>query len=109
MERIKIDRVRKQITLKDRANMFTGLPQVKKAKMLGDINYPKFDKHISEYVNIKGLTYVFKSNIEDEDDTVDVEIKSSVQIDEDLKKRYFAGLSEDAKIAIQEVKDEYNL
>ena len=109
MQRIKIDRVRKQITLKDEVNFFTGKPKVVKGKVLSNINYHKFDKDVSDYTNIKGLTYVLHTNAPKEDEDEQLTLKSKVTIDEDLKARYFAGLSEDYKIEIQETKEEFGL
>ena len=107
MERFKFDNARKQITLKDRVSF--GKVKVVKAK---DLEYftqsNQFDKHLSEYYNRGGLTYVFSSP-KKEEEVIDVEITSKMQVDEDLKARYYAGLSEEEKIAIQEVKDEYGL
>lgn len=107
MELIRIDRTRKQIKLKERESF--GKPKVVRGKVLSDINYTKFDKHKAEYYNRGGFTYVFENNIPVEDDTIDVEIKSKMNVDEDLKARYFAGQSEEYKIEVQQIKEEYNL
>ena len=69
-----------------------------------------FDKDLSTYWNHKGLTYVLQNPQDDNlDDDYHMELESSVEIDNDLKNRYFAGLSEEDKAKIQEIKEEYNL
>ena len=106
-EVIKIDKTRKQITLKERESF--GKTKVVKAKQLSEINYIKFDKHKAEYYNRGGLTYVFANNVPVESDEIDVQITSKMSVDAELKARYFAGLSEEDKIEIQKVKEEYDL
>ena len=68
-----------------------------------------FDKDLSAFYNYKGLTYVLNNPAEEVEDEIDVEIKSKQVIDNDLKARYFAGLSQAEIAAIEEVKEEYNL
>ena len=100
MQTIKIDRVRKQIKLDDKKL---------KGKVLGDINYPKFDKHISEFINIKGLTYVINNNIEANEEDEQVFIKSKVETDNELAQRYMKGQSASYKAEIEEIKKEFGL
>ena len=107
MELIKIDNTRKQIKLKERVSF--GKTKVVKGKLLSDINYTKFDKHIAEYANYKGMTYVFATNIPNVNEDEQTIIKSKVQVDEDLKRRYMKGQSEDYKIELQEIKEEFGL
>lgn len=73
-------------------------------------NSNKFDKHLSTYHNYKGLTYVLQNPQEDDlDDDYEMTLESNVTVDEDLKARYFAGLSEAELAEIEEIKEEYSL
>ena len=108
MERFKFDNARKQITLKDRVSF--GKVKVVKAK---DLEYftqsNNFDKHLSEYYNKGGLTYVFSNPVKEQEEDYEMTIKSKIATDEELKNRYFAGMDEARKIEIQEIKEEYGL
>ena len=104
-EVIKIDKARKQIVFKQR-NSF-GKVKIVKAKLLSSINYAKFDKHLTGYINYKGHTYVFENVPEEKEIDEVMTIKSKVDVDEELNNRYFAGLDEASKIAIQEIMNEY--
>ena len=107
MERIKIDKTRKQITLKDKLSF--GKPKVLKAKILADINYDKFDKDLTTYYNRGGLTYIFENAPQEIEEDEAIDFKSKITIDEELNNRYFAGLSEDQKQAIYELQEELGI
>ena len=106
MERIKIDNTRKQITLKDRVSF--GKQKVVKGKYLSEIS-ENFDKDLSSFYNKGGFTYVFENPKSEQEEEIDVDLKSKVEVEDKLKKAYFAGLSEEDKIRIQEIKDEYDI
>ena len=83
-----------------------------KAKLIGDFvgNGNKFDRDLSAFYNYKGKTYVLQNPKNDDlDDDYEMQLDSNVQVDEDLKKRYFAGLSEQDKEMIEDIKFEYGL
>ena len=106
MERIKIDKARLQIVLKDR--VFKGKAKVRNGKLLSQIPN-NFDKHLSEFTNRDGLTYYISNPQDDNDDEVFVEIKSKMNVDAELASRYLKGISAIHAAELAEVKEEYNL
>ena len=106
MEKIKIDRPRKEIVLKQR--VFKGVAKRVKGKFLS--NLPgNFDSDLSEFTNRSGFTYVFSNPPKEEEVEEFVEVKSKVTIEEKLKNAYFAGLDDASKAEIAEIKEDYNL
>ena len=69
----------------------------------------QFDKDLSAYYNYNGLTYVLQNPSKDEDDEIHVDITSKMDVDLELKKRYFAGLNAESIAKIEEIKEEYEL
>lgn len=90
---------------------YKGKRTEQKAKTIGQFVgvSNRFDKHECDYINHKGLTYVLYTPPLEEEEEIAMQLESSVTVDEDLKARYFAGLSEEEKALINEIKEEYGL
>ena len=106
MQRIRFDKARKEIVLKD--VIVKGKAKRIKGKFLGDIS-ANFERDESKYYNHSGLTYQFSNPKGDGDDDVDVRIKSKVTIDEELAARFLKGTSQETLNNIAEIKEEYYL
>ena len=106
-EVIKIDRARKQIVFKQRVSF--GKTKIVKAKLLYEVNYSKFDKDLTGFINYKGHTYVYENVPQEQEIDEIMDIKSKVVVDEDLARRYWAGASDQQRREINEVLNEYNI
>ena len=106
MQKIKLDKARKELILKDQTSW--GKTKKVKAKLIGDLSN-KFDRDLCTFVNIKGLTYVIENAPSEQEEEYEMTLKSAVTIDEELNNRYFAGLDEASKQAILEIQEEYGL
>ena len=104
MKVIKFDKARKQIILRGKKDKI-----VKAVELDYFIQKNTFDKHQSIFFNHKGLTYVIENPSELKEEEEFMNIKSKVNIDEELNNRYFQGLDEASKQAILEIQEEYGL
>ena len=91
-----------------KVNDKNGKVTIQKAKTIGEFvgNSNNFDKHQSVFHNQNGYTYVISNPKGEKDDVVDVYLKFEYA-DEDLKRRFLAGASDETKANIELIKEEY--
>ena len=107
MQSIKIDKARKQIRLRDKNGKLS--KPINAVELDYFVQQNTFDKHQSQYLNYKGLTYIISNPKNEQDEDIDVEIKSKMETDEELNNRYFMGLDEESKLEILKIQEEYAL